>query len=406
MAATLINDVIAGLDTSVMAEVNGSQLMQQVQELTVNLDRGFLFAKDDLPTVAEITANPLWKNYLAIRQIDNPKVIYGFDVTKFNAGTNPPWSSIGLLTGSITNNMLVGGIQLSKLTINPAIPADAGKFVVVNGAGNGYLHQALSLADNSIVLGKFSVAGGSPLYIIRIKEDSTGWEFVSPNDFMQSVGDNVILVSKLHSNGINPTGAGRFPKNPRGEEGFDLGNILAEDISTNGVAVGYQLISNGINAQWEPRVNNLYSLFQFHENPGVGAGVPPVLNDWFDAELNTTIINTTGAVLTTATGVITLLAGTYRIKAKYAGYQIGQHRLGLYNASLSSFFAQVGLNSFAANNAGSHWAEYTSQFTIGSTTNIKIRRICQATAADGLGIAANFAGLNEVFGQVELWKVA
>lgn len=416
MSATNLNDLLAGLDPSVMAEISGAQLLQLIQEATPNFDRGLIICKDDLPTVAEITASVRYKKYVCIKDSDNPKVIYGFDVDKFNANTDPPWTAVSSFVGAITNAMLAGGIQLGKLSIDPAVPGDSGKYVVVNGAGTGYVHQAFALVDGSIVIAKLSVSGGIANQFIKIKADSSGWEFISPNDIPALLSDNTIAVSKLNSSGNNANTSALFAKVMPATSSFLLDILRAFDINAVGVPVGYQIVSDGAKGVWAERVTagGSYFLLCHSEAQNTGAGNAPALStnaaiNWFTRVLNLESVDSSAVVsLNVGTYVFTLQAGTYRISIQVPGYQIDESTARLYN--ITDAGEQAGVickNAYGQNNAGDHVNILSGEFTIASAKDFRVEQACKsAGSGNGLGIPNNIFGRSEIYTVVEGWKVA
>jgi len=409
--ATLVNDVIAGLDTSVMAEVSGAQLMQQVQELVLNDDRAIIFCKDDLPTVAEITAHTAWKRYLAIKSSDNPKVIYGFDLTKFNALTDPPWTPTSLAAGSITNAQLAGGIQLSKLSINPAVPTDAGKFVVVNGSGTGYIHVAFGITDGSITIAKLSIDGGIEGQLIRIKEDLSGYEFIDPDDVASAFSLRAVALTKLDSGGANAGPTAKFAKVAVGSSLFGLGTVVAADISAPAIPDNYVLQSLNQIGVWVPKIatGGYYAVIRHTEIQGTNLGNAPGIDVWFTRTLNDKL-DSAGIItdLGVTPNTFKLAPGTYRVKLRVPGLQVNQTACRLWNITAAA--EQTGViseSAYAQNNAGVHFAQAFGEFTLAVLSEFRVEQIVKLVGtSNGLGIAGNFAGRNETYTTVEVWKVA
>lgn len=318
---TNLNDLVEGLDPSVMAQINGSQLLQMQRNATPSSDRGFLIWKDDLPTVAEITAMPRLKGYLSIKVTDNPKIVYGFDLTKFNAAIDPPWTPIGVGNAAITNAMLAGGIQLSKLSIDPANPAIAGFFVRVNGAGNGYEHSEGLLDDGSVTVEKLSVDGGSVLDIIRIKEDGSALEFISPSTFINDLPNRTIVVPKLATLDLNATAIARMLVNEPGVDTVIPRHATAADIAADGIPDGRFLVSSGgrgvfsssvIPAGARAIIREVYAA-DTPPNPAMYSTV------WDRLLLNLTYDDPYGLVVDLTAGLVRINPGVYRLNG-YAVY--------------------------------------------------------------------------------------
>lgn len=409
MAATLVNDFIAGLDPSVMPAISGAQLLQLVQQARLNLDRGLIITNDDLPTVVELTANPKLKLYLTVKASDNPKVIYGFDLIKFNANTNPPWSPIALVAGSITNSQLAGGIQLNKLNINPAVPGDAGKFVIVNGAGNGYVVQTFNIPDGSLALSKFSVTNGFINAFIKIKADGSAFEFVGIDDIAALLNDGTVEVRTLYTGGTAGTVAIAAIISPH-DNRFTLQTIKASNLDATGVPLGYVLKSDGANhyiASSPLAAGGSYALIGHEENQGIGYSSVSQ-NVFFDRKLNTEWIDDDGIVtVDNVNNRFTLLAGKYRVNVPLQCYQTLENTAILYNVSdATEVLTVIAQGSYAQNNGGSTVTHLRGEFTIAVTKTFSVKQMIKLTGnVNDLGWPLNFAGRKERYMMVEIIKL-
>jgi hypothetical protein len=119
--------------------------------------------------------------------------------------------------------------------------------------------------------------------------------------------------------------------------------------------------------------------------------------------LNTTKTNTMGAVI--ASNTITLLAGTYQIRARAPGCGVTFHKALLYNVT-DGTYPIVGSSAKESVKTSNADSLISGQFTITSTKNFTIRHYTtSAVATDGLGQPATI-GQVEVYTEVEMWKVA
>lgn len=127
--------------------------------------------------------------------------------------------------------------------------------------------------------------------------------------------------------------------------------------------------------------------------------------DWRTRDFNTVLTNEiTGASL--STNQITLPAGTYYINAHCMGYGVGLHKLKLYNVS-DSVDVIVGpqMHSNSTSITGTQ-APLFGRFTIGSSKSFELRHYCNVSnASNGFGAAQNISGYNEVYSDVQIWRI-
>jgi hypothetical protein len=121
--------------------------------------------------------------------------------------------------------------------------------------------------------------------------------------------------------------------------------------------------------------------------------------------LNTVLTNTiTDASL--ATNQITLPAGTYWIEAECPAYTVSTHKAILYNVT-GAENTLIGSSVTASSSYfGYTQAFVKGRFTIAGNTVFEIRhRVNETRTTNGFGVASNF-GVNEVYTDVRIWKVA
>lgn len=121
--------------------------------------------------------------------------------------------------------------------------------------------------------------------------------------------------------------------------------------------------------------------------------------------LNTEKVNTiAGASL--ASYQYTLAAGTYRVRAFCMGWKVNLTRAHIYDVS-NAVVLVSGLSCNAASGPTENIAcVVTGQFTIAASTIIELRHYTQSAVTSGLGKPANSTDTqNEVYAQIELWKV-
>ena len=129
-------------------------------------------------------------------------------------------------------------------------------------------------------------------------------------------------------------------------------------------------------------------------------------NTWTKRDLNTVVDNSiSGASLSSS--VITLPAGTYRISASVPGYKANAFKARLrHNTSAITYGVSTSENSHSSFDTSAQ-VLIKNQFTLGSTTDVKIEMIVQTTSNGGApaGAITNNAEI-EIYTIVEFWKIA
>lgn len=135
------------------------------------------------------------------------------------------------------------------------------------------------------------------------------------------------------------------------------------------------------------------------------AGGSSVATTYTKRTLNTTVINNTGATLTSS--VIALLAGTYRVFAMSPFWQAGGVAIRLRNTTDGSTTI-AGVNNYVSASSGAGcYAQLDGTFTITATKNFEVQYYCTAAiATNGLGVAINSAGVSEIYTQITIEKIA
>lgn len=121
--------------------------------------------------------------------------------------------------------------------------------------------------------------------------------------------------------------------------------------------------------------------------------------------LNNIKTNTiTGASV--ASNKITLPAGTYRLVAFVPAYRVNAHKAILYNVTSASTI-MVGSSASAPGGAAvTTCSIIIAQFTLGSTSDLEIRHICQTSfATEGFGSACSLGDV-EVYTNVTIKKIS
>lgn len=135
------------------------------------------------------------------------------------------------------------------------------------------------------------------------------------------------------------------------------------------------------------------------------AGGASVASTYTKRTLNTTVTNGIGATLTSS--VIALLAGTYRVSAISAFWQVVGVAIRLRNTTDGSTTI-AGVNNYVSSSSGAGCnALLDGTFTITGTKNFEVQYFCNfAQATNGLGVAINSSGVSEIYTQITIEKIA
>lgn len=150
---------------------------------------------------------------------------------------------------------------------------------------------------------------------------------------------------------------------------------------------------------------NAYAYLR-NEQPANTQGGLATVGSFGTCVLNTEVFDPDG-IVSLAANQFTLQAGTYLIVARQPHYQTGRFRLRIRNVT-DGLDVGYGFSSWATN-AGNDGtiAKVLARVTIASAKVFELQHRAGTGDADGraLGVEANF-GVNEIYGEVEIWREA
>ncbi len=114
-----------------------------------------------------------------------------------------------------------------------------------------------------------------------------------------------------------------------------------------------------------------------------------------------------GGYATLSSNQITLMAGTYYVRASAPGLRVDSHQARLYNVTDGTTML-TGTSAYIANAGTGHALDRShinGQITLAASKTLELQHRCETSYATlGLGVGANF-GETEVFSVIELWRI-
>lgn len=163
------------------------------------------------------------------------------------------------------------------------------------------------------------------------------------------------------------------------------------------------LLSNDIEGSFTTR----YLQVQDQKAQG-SVGGTPVVNVYNTRDLNTVLHNSIpGAVL--ASNRVSLPAGTYYVSARAPGFRVGASRVRLQNVTLNQTLVR-GTNTVSMGNDSyicEEEASLSGRFTLSSPAQVELQQIFSQTTGGifCMGAAQNVTGENEVYSNLEIWRL-
>jgi hypothetical protein len=145
-----------------------------------------------------------------------------------------------------------------------------------------------------------------------------------------------------------------------------------------------------------------YALLQDQKTSGTNGGTA-TSGSWQTRTLNTEVVDANGIVSLSA-NQFTLEAGTYRIRAQAPAYIVSTHQVRIQNVT-DATTPLLGTSEYDAAVSVQTTSVAVGEFTITGTKTFELQhRVGTTGASNGFGVATSFG--TEVYGQVEIWKVA
>lgn len=397
------NDLIEGLDTSIMAAVSGSQILQVTRNATPTNSRGFIIVDDATP---DTVATPRYKRYGWLRPSDNPAILRIWN------WVTSAWEA----SATYVPNLSITGGKIANGTIGKSKLANEAALYILRMNAAGTLWEAIPFVPdaNSIDLSMFKNLSPANGQFLRTKQDGSGWEIVILEDAINDIANTVVDFHILDPGETVSGFPSKFLKVFLGQNFFQLDILGIGDISHN-QGPGKIPVTIGPN-EWEyqelPAAGGDYAFLEHVASAGADAGTSST-NAWQDRTINSESSDI-NEIVSLAANQFTLQAGTYEICAKFAAHQSEASRLRLVNVTDASAVVATSLTAFAPANSGNHYVELEiPPIIIASAKAFKIQQICQlGQVGYGWGKAGGNASPNgnpfavqEKYGYVKIKRV-
>jgi hypothetical protein len=247
-----------------------------------------------------------------------------------------------------------------------------------------------------------------------IPYNSVGWDGATWAPSANAVRDIIEQLARVNNTAL--TGNPTAPTQTVGNNSTRLANtafVIAEIVSrfTNANLLGVPLCPTPLlpdnsgaiaNTNFVKSVMHRYSRMIESQPSGTAGG--SAIAGTQTRNLNT-LVNNAGDVVALSANRFTLRPGTYRIAASAQAYQVNNHRLFLWSVT-AGIRTLSGKHMFtSASSTITQIAPLQGVFTISVNTDFEIRHFCQ-TAAGGAGLGGAVSdGFNEIFTEVEIWRI-
>ena len=175
------------------------------------------------------------------------------------------------------------------------------------------------------------------------------------------------------------------------------------DVSVGSPTDGDIAAFNSATGDWENTADEVtedYILIIHDETSGTDGGGFTCGGGFVKRTLDNEVVDT-GSHSSISSSVIALAAGTYRVAARAAAFDVDEHKLRLQDTTAASTIA-VGDSADASADVQT-WARLNTRFVISETSNIELQHECTTTqATDGFGQATSLGV--EVYAVIEFWR--
>jgi len=187
---------------------------------------------------------------------------------------------------------------------------------------------------------------------------------------------------------------------------FNLIKIIEGGYIKDGSVTGQILTWNNTSKEWDVSASQTpLTTFIKDEKASTTQGGTFTSGAWRTRDLNTQTGNTSFSSVV-SNQIIISTAGTYIVEATAPARAVNDHVVKLYNISDASDEI-IGSTTYANPAASEQTISHiTGEITIASSKTFEIQHQCQTTrATDGFGTSSGF-GVNEVYTQVKITKIA
>jgi len=178
------------------------------------------------------------------------------DLLPFLRGATPA-SDIGFIILSATPPDVVTYPELSRFIWLSTDPSDLGSLYYYNGISWSRVKGNVLLPDASVNIGKLSTDGGTPGYIIAVKNDLSGFEFKTVVSLIQGNTLNVGALAGASSDGLLSSVSGTASWKTYAEVISALASGSVPITKLTPGTDGYILVTSGSSVTWQNIIDTL-----------------------------------------------------------------------------------------------------------------------------------------------------
>ena len=355
---------------------------------------------------------------------------YGFDVLTaadvkiigyiVNAQTDLSYTIASVNTATKTLTLSVAPAAYDKIriyrstTVLPLVDFTDGAVLSSDSLNTAYKHSLF--AAQEVVQGAADVSnntGTSLVFTANINNGAVTAEKLATDAVTSTkLADTCVLDEHLSVGAVSATKLANLAVtvDKLAADSVITTKILDANVTANKLANTLDLSAKTITL---PNINNPFAKQLLYVVEEVASGVQgggAVTNTQQVRKLNTVIENgITDASLNVVTSQVTLPAGKYLFDYASPAHKVNASFSFIYQVSpLPAAIIGNGENAYAAGADGTVTTSNGSNVvTLTTTTIIELRHYTSATqTVDGLGVAVGFAGRNERYASLKIWKLA
>ena len=327
-------------------------------------------------------------------------------------------STVNTSTKTLTLSVAPTGYDKIRIyrstTVLPLVDFTDGAVLSADSLNTAYKHSLF--AAQEVVQGAADTSnniGTSLVFTANINNGAVTTEKLAADSVTATkLADNCVLEENIVAGAVSATKLANLAvtDGKLADNAVITTKILDANVTASKLANTLDLSAKTITL---PNINNPFAkqlLYIVEETASGVQGGGAVTNTQQVRKLNTVIENgIAGASLNTLTYQITLPAGKYFFDYTSPAHKVNASFAFLYQISpLPAAIIGNGENAYSAGADGTVTnSSGSSILTLTTTTIVELRHYTNETqAVDGLGVAVGFAGRNERYASLKIWKLA